>query len=167
MRRKDFWKFCSHGDECWEWQRGINGHGYGSFYDSETKKHVRAHRMAWLLTFGPIPTGEGYHGTEVCHSCDNKKCVRPEHLFLGTHKQNMEDAASKGLTGKQRSPATGLRNGMHSTPGLLKLSVDDVREIRRLYSDGVLNQYELAENYGVSQSMVSNIVRGKAWTCSR
>src|SRR2546425_1245018 len=79
------------GEGCWEWQgaRGNNGRGYGLVTPGKRRTH--AHRYAWEWTTGPIPPG-----MDVCHHCDNPKCVRPSHLFLGTRSANMRDCISKG-----------------------------------------------------------------------
>ena len=82
--------------ECWEWTAGQNSDGYGNFnFPNKTKS---AHRVAWILTYGPIPMG-----ICVLHSCDNPSCCNPEHLFLGTNQDNMNDLAEKGhLKGELR-----------------------------------------------------------------
>lgn len=97
-------------DECWEWQAGKAGGGYGTFRVHH--KMWQAHRVAWALTYGPIPKG-----LFVCHRCDNPGCCNPYHLFLGTNADNLRDAAKKGRIGK--------------------LTKDDVLEIRRLLEEGV------------------------------
>lgn len=85
-----FWSKVRKGDGCWEWAGASNGAGgYGSF--SFLGRRFLAHRFAAWLTFGDIPTG-----MLVCHQCDNPKCVRPEHLFLGTALDNARDAVAKG-----------------------------------------------------------------------
>jgi hypothetical protein len=85
---------------CWTWTASLCGSGnsrYGGFYlDGRIQ---RAHRVAWQMGHGPIAAG-----LVICHRCDNKLCVRPDHLFAGTMKDNMQDAASKGLLGRREQP---------------------------------------------------------------
>jgi len=84
---------------CWLWI-GAQRKGYGNFWFRGGP--VSAHRVAWILTRGEIPDGEGAHGTCVLHRCDTPLCVRPSHLRLGTQFQNMRDMAEKGR--KKRKP---------------------------------------------------------------
>lgn len=136
-----FWANVDNSDAegCWEWVGYINHAGYGLHGVDGTQ--VRAHRYSYELHKDPIPEGHF-----VCHRCDNPACVRPGHLFAGTHADNMADMVYKGR---------------HSHT----LSEGDVLEIRRRYVKGERpTQTELAEEYGVGHSQIGRIVRGEAWT---
>jgi hypothetical protein len=81
---------------CWEWTGAINDSGYGRFR-VRLSPDPRAHRVAWIIDNGDIPDG-----MQVLHRCDNRRCVRVSHLFLGTHDDNMRDMAEKGRAGMRR-----------------------------------------------------------------
>lgn len=131
---------------CWDWKGCCAKPGYGQFR-SEMKIY-RCHRASWLLHKGEIP--EGYF---VCHHCDNKRCSNPDHLFLGTCKENNLDAIKKDLLPIGRS---GERN-----PNC-KLSEDRVREIRKMCKTK-MTQREIAKLFGISQATVSAIKINKLW----
>lgn len=105
-----------------------------------------AHRVVWELTFGPIPDG-----LVVCHRCDNRPCVRPDHLFLGTQADNIDDAIAK------------RRQARGGTHGRRKLDAGQVAEMRELYATGRYTLAELGERYAVTGSTISVNVRGLHW----
>lgn len=84
--------------DCWEWAAYKNQHGYGVI-TARTRQTMLAHRLSWS-----IYRGELADGMSVCHKCDNPGCVRPEHLFLGTHKENMVDMVRKGRGNRHGTP---------------------------------------------------------------
>ena len=132
-------------DACWNWKQATT---YGEYYLGTHKE--RTHRLAYNLSTGQdIPDG-----MEVCHTCDNPCCVEPEHLFIGTHADNMGDMKKKG---RRKAINSGANNGR------AKLSPDDAEEIRRCYGANESTQVQLAARYGVSQTLVSMIVRGVHW----
>lgn len=133
-------------DTCWVWTAGIHKSGYGHFWLAGTM--VYAHRASWLLHKGPIPDG-----LDVLHKCDNPKCVRPDHLFLGTHLDNMRDRDKKG----RRTAPKG------SAHGGAVLTEEVVLGIRARVAVGE-SRRSVAEEVGVSYSMVCRIVSGKNWT---
>jgi hypothetical protein len=99
-----FWlKVIKHEEGCWEWKGAKHDHGYGKI-DKMLASHA-----SWLIHFGPVPDG-----LEVCHTCDNPECTRPDHLWLGTHGDNMRDAFSKGRV--VHIPKTHCKRGHEFTP---------------------------------------------------
>ena len=143
-----FWDKVRIGDYCWEWQAQVVRNGYGRFRFFTRK--TLAHRASWQMVNGPIP-----HGLFVCHKCDNRRCVRPSHLFLGTNEDNMADMVAKG-----RSAAC-KRVGEDSP--VSKLTDDSVREIRRMAAARLLPQMEIAKRFGVCRTTVKNIIGRRAW----
>ncbi|MBW1639271.1 hypothetical protein G3H63_09330 [Microbacterium resistens] len=125
--------------DCWPWKRARSGPGYGRF--REGGRHGRlltASRVAYELTHGPL--GEA----EARHTCDNPPCCNPAHLLPGTHAQNMADMAKRGRAAHRR------------------LTTDQVREIRARRRAGAAAK-DLAAEFGVSASNVSQIVHRKTW----
>lgn len=132
-------------DECWEWQAGKTTRGYGNIGASRESGTTIAHRIAWMLHHGQqVPAG-----AHVLHRCDNRGCVNPHHLFLGTHDDNMADKARKGRANRmpgERNPSA-------------KLTEEAVREIRAAAG----YHGEIGSRFGVSASTVQSIKVGRIW----
>lgn len=128
---------------CWGWKGCIpKNPGYGQF--RTCMKKVRAHIASWQIHFGEIP-----EGIFVCHKCDNKVCSNPEHLFLGTSKDNSHDAISKGLL-----PTIGKkRDENHRT----KIFSKHFKKIFYLHENGI-NQRDISYFFNVSQTVISNVI---------
>jgi hypothetical protein len=141
-----FWRRVEKGDGCWPWLGAVSRYGYGIFA-SAPGRAGRAHRIAWELTHGAIP-----EGLFVCHHCDNRICVRPDHLFLGTPADNMRDMARKG-----RGPS-----GENS--GSAMLTDNDVLEARRLRAEQGMPFKDLAALYGVNSKTMRRAVYGHSWS---
>ena len=131
---------------CWGWNGATDGHGYGHM--GAGGKHgatLKAHRVSWTIHFGAIP--DGY---DVCHHCDNPPCSNFQHLFLGTAKDNSQDASQKGR----------LIRAYVVKPQ--KLTWSDVNAIRQMYGDGV-TQSMLASQFGCTQENISLILHNRIW----
>ena len=134
---------------CWEWQGSCGQNGYATITYQNESWYV--HRMAYELYKGPIPPG-----VCVCHHCDNRKCVNPAHLWVGTKAENNADMFKKG-----RGRSFGLVRG-EDCPNA-KLTWADVDEIRRIGKCGAATQRTLAHQFGVSHSTIGNVLREKTW----
>ncbi|HEU4341010.1 MAG TPA: HNH endonuclease [Candidatus Binatia bacterium] len=135
------------GSRCWEWTGGLIRGGYALINLSGKKCLV--HRVSYELNFGDIPDG-----LFVCHHCDNPCCVNPNHFFLGTQQDNVDDRDNK----KRLYWFRGEEHPNH------KLSDEQIAEIRNLYRPLARGKYSgrwLAKEYGISTSQVSNIVTYK------
>lgn len=132
---------------CWEWIGFRNWAGYGqtTVLRGRVQKRLKMHRVMWMIANGDIPEGMG-----VLHKCDNPPCCNPDHLFLGTHKQNMDDMTQKGRrpTGEQCAWS--------------KLVESDVKEIRQMRASGYALK-TISKKFGIVDSMVSQIIHRKRW----
>jgi hypothetical protein len=145
-------------NKCWEWQGAITSGGYGNL--SWNGISVQAHRLAYYLAKGKIKLGTGFripgraHAYKrfVLHTCDNRRCCNPQHLFLGSLRANMLDAYKKA---RKVQPKSGHANA--------KLSAIQVQQIRRRYDASEAVQVELAAEFGVSQRVISLIVRRESY----
>lgn len=148
MSKRDFaerfWEKVDTSGECWEWTACRNRGGYGVFQTSGSSQDT-AHRVAHRLALGKIPDG-----MLVCHRCDNRGCVRPEHLFLGTDDDNRNDMIAK------------RRHRHGAAHGMAKLSEVDVLGIRNARAGGETLQ-SIATRYGVNVGTIWKIATGKLW----
>lgn len=138
-----FWEKVNKGEGCWEWSAALSTDGgCGMFRLSGQRRTVKAHRLSWELHFGKIPDGQC-----VCHKCDNPKCVRPDHLFLGGYLENNRDMVSKG------------RHGM----AIFK--PQSVTKLRALYlrHHDRLTHRRVAKWFGVSKATISHILNARNW----
>jgi hypothetical protein len=151
-----FWAKVDTTGECWEWlaQRATNGYGQMRVKKAGKWSYDRAHRVSYALNIAPIPDG-----LCVLHRCDNRGCVRPEHLWLGTYQDNLRDMAAKGRAGYVVHPESinkGSRNGW------AVLTEENVREIRRRYAVGGITMETIGRDYGVTKHAVWGAIR-KGW----
>lgn len=132
--------------DCWLWTKNRDKDGYGRV--KIEGKSYRAHRVAFAL-FKDFANPR----MMVCHKCDNPPCFNPDHLFAGYGSDNVRDAYRKGRHSQKGERANGK-----------KLSAAQVEEIKKLRATGRYSQKELGRMFGVRQTSISNILRGKTWT---
>lgn len=150
-RLRTFWSNVDMSGDCWEWKAGCFSNGYGQFRIG--KKKYRTHKLIFETINGPVPLG-----MFVCHHCDNPKCVRPSHLFLGTPKDNSADRDEKGRGACNLKPQQGIKNGCS------KLKPNQVIQIRSLFDSGAFPS-QIAKAFKISKSQVRNIGHGRSWKC--
>lgn len=134
------WRDVERTETCWLWTGWTSKDGYGRL--TYKTKEIYTHRLSWQIHNGEIPVG-----LLVLHECDTPACVRPDHLFLGTHGDNGRDRATKGRTRNQYGSPT--------------CSPDEVHYIKQLYRAGGISQREIARRTGVHPVIINNIVHDR------
>lgn len=134
-------------NSCWNWTGSKNHKGYGRVSYRLNGKEVKlaAHRLSYALKHNTDPAN-----LLVCHSCDNPGCINPDHLFLGTVKDNNRDAFNK-----KRNKTIGERNK--------KLTTEQVVEIKRLLKDSTISDYNLSKQFNINPGTIFNIKNGLTW----
>lgn len=135
-------------DECWEWTAGTQNE-YGKFYLKG--RHVPAHRVSYELVKGPLPAPDARKKTHALHKCDNSLCVNPNHIFVGTHLDNMRDKVKKGRH---------VRGEKHPNS---KLTRDDVIKMRNLRKNKRLKYKDIARKFGISPGHACHVINGTCW----
>lgn len=167
-----FWLKVQKTDDCWNWTASTQNKGYGQFRCTvDGKKSPRlAHRIAWALANGRWPEPEEF----ICHTCDNPRCVRIDHLFLGDHDTNMADMSRKGRHWTRQRPELVKRGATHYLrlrPSAIRrgveignhtLTEDLVLRARALRSLGYTYE-DIAHAVGCSKSQAFRVCKGACW----
>jgi len=134
-------------EACWEWMASLtnvrtdkDGQNYGRFHLD--KKMLKAHRVSWLIFKKDWPLDKC-----VCHTCDNPKCVNPNHLFLATHQENMRDMAIKKRGNKK---------------GKLEFKIEQILKIKKLLSEG-MDQGTIGRQFHTTRQNINHISAGRSW----
>jgi hypothetical protein len=150
--------------DCWEWVGTKGSAGYGYLYLNGIKLTVT--RVMWMVKVGKIPSGH-----IICHKCDNPSCVNPNHLFVGTFKDNSADMTLKGRNGSHAKPENLFRGKHQNTEPWprgekhfrTKITKDDVLLVRKLNAEG-FSGVEISKKTGVKYHTVSDILLNRSWT---
>ena len=145
--KERFFKYVEKTEGCWNWTANKVGRGYGGF--SLDSRKERAHRISWeMANEMSIPKNK-----MVLHTCDNSGCVNPEHLYIGTHQQNMDDMTARD----RRNPPKGEEH--HKA----KLTEGAVLEMRSMWKSGSYTQREIGDAFNVTRRYTKEIVNNRAW----
>ncbi len=141
---------------CWLWNGAIRPNGYGAA--AVDRRDVNAHALAYQLTYGEVATG-----LSICHHCDNRPCVRPDHLYAGTPRQNTQDAIRRGRMNVEAFAHNQFHVRGEQSPNAV-LTESDVLAIRLALANKTATGLALAEQYGVAASTISAIKKRKLWS---
>jgi len=140
-----FWEKIEKTTACWRWLATKNNKGYGMLYAGKTNgSKDLAHRVSWVLHNGPIP-----EGTNVLHRCDNPECTNPEHLFIGTHGDNMRDKCAKGRAYPPSWAASQIERGKRQR----RLTQEQADEAKRMLASG-MGLRTVARHYGCDRDSI-------------
>lgn len=136
-------------NKCWNWTGCLSSKGYGSINKGFWHGgNITANRLSWIIHHGDIPSGK-----HVLHKCDNRKCVNPNHLYLGTNTDNVNDRVRRGREGDR----SGEKNGR------AKLTRKDVCYIRKHCNNKYGNRMALARQFGVSYGTIWTVITKRGW----
>lgn len=150
--KKSFEKHVIRKDGCWGWKGPIAKGGYPVMSCRSTIGPNRGHKASWIIYRGEIPIR-----MHVCHKCDNPICTNPDHLWIGTHKQNNDDKIAKGRSRYIQPPI--MKGKLNPSS---KLTEDQVKEIKKLINEGH-SCYGIGKDFGVSKTTILRIKKGTNW----
>jgi hypothetical protein len=161
-----FWPKVKKGDGCWLWQASLDRKGYGTIRRKDGESTLRAHRVSFEIAFGPIPAGMC-----VLHKCDTPRCVRPDHLRLGTFKDNSQDASAKGRLGRKLSAEKRVEAIWMFEQGVSRAVISETLDIQlmrltKLLGDRVKRKAVSAGHLALSEDQLAQMVELRRQGCS-